>query len=526
VIEVAPSQPANAWLSEPSLHESSNPPRRTLRVLVGSAGHEAERRMVQLSGLAGLAPQGKQVQLRPGSLVPVEFDLPVEYQTAGQVARLALDPADDLPSDDVTWLNLDSTGVTKVLVIESEGTKIAELQPSYHLLQALAVLSSPEFGELEVVRRPASAVLSEPIAAAELIFLAEVADLPSGTVRALEEAVARGAGLVIFPGPGANRQFYNTVLHDPLRPSATLLPVTLGELVRSTRPDSEWPRLADIAWDHPLLARLRDPVYGDFDQVRGNTWYRLLNDPAMRPTTVLARWGETPAILEHAVGAGRVLLVNSSANDRWTDLPRRPCYLPLVDRLLRYLTGGPRRGQFQVGDLVAMPLPPAPGDLTVTVQTPLGRTLTPALRQVGTRTLLQVEDALEPGPYTVSYEGPGGAHPKGQFPFVVVPDTSDSALPPTDPEALTAWWAPAPLEVLRPDRDTGLLAVPRTRWDLEPWLVGLACLCLLAEMFLVHWLCPKVNPVVTTRSRLAGEGFFQAPGNPPPGAPTQAGGQS
>jgi hypothetical protein len=253
-----------------------------------------------------------------------------------------------------------------------------------------------------------------------------------------------------------------------------------------------------------------DPIYGDLAQTRFDAYHRMQIGDSRKDASIIATInGEAPALVEHHLGAGRVLIFNTTANDLWSDLPRRKSYLPLLDRMLRYLSGGPRRGTFVVGDVVTMPLPLEAADATVTVTTPDAQTLQPMLRDAGTRRMMQVDDLRMPGIYTVNYVGPEGSDVEGQFPFVVLPSTSDSGFTLADPEALKAWWAPAEFSMVRPDTATGRINVASTRWYLEPWLVFIACLCLLAEMFFVHWLCPKVNPAVTGHSSVAAHGFFR-----------------
>ena len=55
------------------------------------------------------------------------------------------------------------------------------------------------------------------------------------------------------------------------------------------------------------------------------------------------------------------------------------------------------------------------------------------------------------------------------------------------------------------------------RVALEPWLIAVACLLLVMEMFLAHWMCPRMNPalsaVAPSPSRLcrSAEGAGESP---------------
>ena len=48
-----------------------------------------------------------------------------------------------------------------------------------------------------------------------------------------------------------------------------------------------------------------------------------------------------PALVEAEIGRGRVLLLTTTVDREWTDLPIRPGFLPLVQEAARYLAGAP-----------------------------------------------------------------------------------------------------------------------------------------------------------------------------------------
>ena len=50
-------------------------------------------------------------------------------------------------------------------------------------------------------------------------------------------------------------------------------------------------------------------------------------------------------------------------------------------------------------------------------------------------------------------------------------------------------------------------AAAQSRYELWPWLLALGAALLLAEMFFVHWLCPRVNPTVA-ESMVPRQGIF------------------
>ena len=512
VIDVGPDLPQNAWIADAQTIKHDED-RRKVRVQLGAVGDEVQERTVRLSRVSGLPELTQKVSVQPGRLATVEFDIPAALELAGKVAQVSIEPGDALPSDDVSWLPLDARGVLEVLVIEPDSTQIAELQPGYHLRTALEALSFAEPGYLHITRRSDAEVKPEEIAQADVIILAEVPSLSEERLVALLRRVETGAGLVVFLGPAIDLTFYNTRLHDPLRPSMSLLPAEIGELVDVRKSGGSLAHISGIQWTHPLLARLLDPTFGDLAQVGFNRYYRLTFDEQKADTQVIAAVGQgAPAIVESALGDGRVLLFNTTANDAWSDLPRRKSYVPLIDRMLNHLGGGLRRGTFEIGEAVMLPLPRAEAEALVSVTTPGGRKVTPSVRTVAGRTVMQIEAVDEMGVYLASYKTVDGDR---TLPFVVQAGRKDSALARVDRATLEKWWEPAELTVTAPSDDAGKIVQSERRLLLDPWMMALACAALLAEMVLVHWYCPKAHPKVTSESVLARHGFF---------APAESGG--
>jgi hypothetical protein len=101
--------------------------------------------------------------------------------------------------------------------------------------------------------------------------------------------------------------------------------------------------------------------------------------------------------------------------------------------------------------------------------------------------LLRLDEVATPGVCTVEY-GDGKA-----FTFVVNAGREDALLTQTDPGELAAWWKPVAVEVVPADEAARQLA-GGGGWAVGSLLVGLAVLLLLLETFLVHYLCPRVNP--------------------------------
>ncbi len=491
LIDVGVPSAQNAWIAGARLAASANPPRRVLSVDVGCVGDAKQQRTVRIAGLTGLPERTRGVTVSPGRPTRVEFEIPAALNLRGQVARIKLEPADALPDDDQYFLNLDTPAALRVLLVEPEESVDEELQAGHHLRTAVEALTTSTNQALALVRRTPAAVSGKDFTEADLIVLAGVPELADAPVKALRDRVEAGAGLVVFLGPGLNKAFYNTKLFDPLHPARGLMPLALQEVTEpGPRKESPAP-LTSIRWTHPLLAPLYDPVLGDLARWRFRTFYRFVSRPAATDTVLAWIDDEVPAVVERAAGAGKVILFNTTANDAWSDLPRRKSYVPLVDRLLAHLTAGGVRRSFEVGEAVRLPVSGARPGETVTVRTPGGRTLDTALVGEKGRTLLRLDGLAEPGVYRVERAGsaPG-------FAFVVNVGRGDSVLTPPDGKTLAAWWQPASFEIIGAEAFAEGPGATASRFVVWPWLIVAAGLLFLAEMFFVHRLCPRVNPAV------------------------------
>ena len=216
------------------------------------------------------------------------------------------------------------------------------------------------------------------------VFLANVARPSAEAAAALIRYVEAGGGLFVSVGDRVDADVWNQrlrrVLPQPLglRRTAAARPGTLeGETV-DTRPAE---RLAPIDRRHPLLA-------GFSTGGEGLTSARFFQYMLLEPTAdnlgravVLRYETGAPALVESEVGRGRVLLLTTTVDREWTDLPIRPGFLPLVQEAARRLAGAPS------GDAISALLvgavreiPAAPDDRRVEITKPSGE-----VRALGSR---------------------------------------------------------------------------------------------------------------------------------------------
>jgi Aerotolerance regulator N-terminal/von Willebrand factor type A domain len=488
VIETGARFAQNAWIANARLLQFGADEDRWLRVEVGCVGDAQPARSVRLVGITGIQHDEQRLTLKPGMLARVDFRIPASLKLQGQVAELRLEPADALPSDDVFFLNLDNAGSLRVLLVEPELPGSDGRRVGLFLETAMKVLTASKNQALDVATRTSATVTAGDLQKADVILLAGVPELSDAALDGLQARVRAGAGLALFLGPRLDTRFYNQKLYRPHQPGEGLLPLPLKLEGQAFAVEGKPGALTNVSWTHPLLGSLRDPVLSDFPQARFRRYGNLVGVLA-NSDTVLARFDdETPAIVERPLGAGRVLLFNTSANDEWSDLPRLKSFLPLVDRMLTHLSAGGGKRSFMVGDSVTLPLAEHDAKSEVTVVSPSGVKLSPRLLVQRGPTLLHLDAVAEAGVYRI--EGVG----KKGFVFTVNAARTDSPLSPMDRSTLEAWWSPAPVDITSAETARERIEPSSGGWPIWPTLIVLAGLLLIAETIYVHRLCPRADP--------------------------------
>ena len=261
-----------------------------------------------------------------GSVTFPPFTLP-SRETA---VRVAFVTADALPADDAADLIVRPDVPVPVRIV-SDGDR-----PSPFLSAALAVGGAPTWS---LIATPATALTPAVLADTAVLILNDAA-LPRGlALTDLETFVRRGGGLVVVAGAHSLWPLADRVL----------LPGTLGRLVDRT--DGRPARIAVRDEQHPIFSPFRAPGTGDLTAAQVFRYRAFAPAPDAQ---VLARFDDGGiALAERPVGEGRVLVMTTSVDDTWTDLPRRPVYLPLVHQLLRHAARTtPTPGASTVGDTI------------------------------------------------------------------------------------------------------------------------------------------------------------------------------
>ncbi len=198
--------------------------------------------------------------------------------------------------------------------------------PSVYVREALGVGVAPGFLLDQAPVRGEGAVRGA-LEGSRVALVRDPGRLDAGAMRAVGEFVEQGGGLVMAMGPRRLSRAAVTELE-------AFAPAVPGQFVDRDPAG----RLGDFAARHPVFEPFgeRGPAgLGSLAFFRYRTFSGVSPDAG-----ILARFDDgKPAIIESARGEGRILFFASSLDAEWTDLPRRPAFVPFLHRMVEVAAG-------------------------------------------------------------------------------------------------------------------------------------------------------------------------------------------
>ena len=310
------------------------------------------------------------------------LDLALEFPRPGpQAVRVDL-PADALALDNTRYLAADVLGAIRILIVNGEPSADRYTDEITFLATAL----KPEgmlFSGNEPVVVDEAEFDGVNLAGFHVVVLANVYRLSDPGVEALERFVRSGGGVLLFLGDQVDADLYNGEL---FRDGAGLLPGKLGEIVRVPAEshviikDGLHPALRGVSGEHDPLG-IRQIAF--FQYFSCEPWKAAGEGDVAggtdRRAAVLATFDdaeEHPAIIERTFGAGRVLLLTTTADKEWNLWPDHPTYLPMLIEFAQHVA---RRGESArerlVGERIEIPIDPTQYESDAIVRTPAYPTL-------------------------------------------------------------------------------------------------------------------------------------------------------
>ena len=245
---------------------------------------------------------------------------------------------DAFPLDDRRALHVETARALRVLVVNGDPRTIRNEDEPFFFATAL---KSALPGAL-LTTKLAEDVTSDGLSGYTVIALLNVAEPTAPLAAALGQFVEAGGGLFISVGDRVDAAGWNQrmakLLPQPLGLSRTAAALP-GQRAGETLDQRPAERLLPLDRRVPMLSAF--PEQGD-GLLSARFYKYVLLDPVRdtaQRNVILRFESGAPALVERAVGKGRVMLLTTTVDREWTDLPIRPGFLPLLREAARHLVG-------------------------------------------------------------------------------------------------------------------------------------------------------------------------------------------
>ncbi|HSB11299.1 MAG TPA: BatA domain-containing protein [Blastocatellia bacterium] len=284
--------------------------------------------------------------------------------------------SDNFTLDNKFFFTIRRDNQTRVLAIETASRGRSE---SFFLQQSLA---AGENNQYALTAKTAGSVNPAELDSYRVVIVNDSA-LNEGLASSLKAFVERGGGLVIAAGKHTDAGDFNRLL-------GAVVPVHLGEVVQSR----SYALMSQVKSDHPIFAAFARG--GRLTSTRVYGYHRAtVKEGAL---TLAALDDGSPIAVEGSAGRGKVLLVTTTLDTAWNDLPLTPMFLPLIRQMLEYLGGREAGSFYTIGQAFTAP-PDKDGSLPA-IDSPGSKRVDDARKNVSGE---QSVDASEVGFYRLRY---------------------------------------------------------------------------------------------------------------------------
>ncbi|MBI4602666.1 MAG: BatA domain-containing protein [Planctomycetes bacterium] len=280
----------------------------------------------------------RKLRLAPGARTSARFPY-VQPEPGWVRGSVTLSP-DALSADDERFFAFRVAKGVPVLLVNGMPSPIRYLDELFFAKLALAADREAAGAALfEAAEASPADLAAADLARHRAVVLANVAEVAPEAAARLRAFVEAGGGLLVFTGEAVRPESYEAAL-------AGLLPAAIK--ARAGPPsDDVFVSVRVLRPDHPLFRALGREADLSSCQLFS---FHLLEPREGSQVLAATSWG-TPLLVEGAVGAGKVLLLATSADADWSNLPLRGAYLPFLHEALAYLAGrGLAARELVVGD--------------------------------------------------------------------------------------------------------------------------------------------------------------------------------
>lgn len=322
VVDVHRTRPVNLSVEDVEVRAAVPAVGLPMRILgtVRNGANDEQNAQLHLLIDGALVEESVPERLSAGEVRAFQFTY-TPREAGIHVGRVQLVGSDASELDNQRDFVIDTQSAVQVgLVAYRANNEPPHRSAGYYLERALQPVAG-DVHAVEVTWLAPELLAEEPLGGLAAVFCIDLTPSEAATRQTLIDYVSAGGILVWVCGPHTDPASLGT-----------------GELFpgRFAFPDDEADAGRHWAWldeSHPALKPLAKPasLYQSVTVDR----YLMLTLPPQSPARVLARLDNgDPALVSHSVGQGTVYTLTTGAHARWTTLPLRPIFVPLVNRLI------------------------------------------------------------------------------------------------------------------------------------------------------------------------------------------------
>jgi hypothetical protein len=241
---------------------------------------------------------------------------------------------DNFPIDNKFFFTIRRENQTRVLAIETAARGRSE---SFFLQQSLA---AGENNQHALTAKTAGSVDPTDLDPYRVIIVNDASGMSDGLASGIKSFVDRGGGLILAAGKHTDASEFNRLF-------GAIAPAQLGEAVQSR----SYALMSQVKTDHPIFAAFARGARLTSTRVYG--YHRATSKEGSQ--TIAALDDGSPMVVEGIAGRGRVLLVTTTLDTAWNDLPLTPMFLPLIRQMLEYLGGNGTASSYSIGQSFTTP---------------------------------------------------------------------------------------------------------------------------------------------------------------------------
>ncbi len=269
-----------------------------------------------------------------------------EFNNIGQhVIELELGKSDQLIADNRYQHRLQVVAAPRVTIVDDSLQAGMQAESSYLQLALAPFTQRADSNPFQIKVVSSEELGKATVQSGDAIVLTNIARLDDTTVDEIKNFVSNGGGLLVFGGANLDVNWYNTQLHG----RHSLLPYQYG---RSASEEESIPlKLASRRAQLPWLDIFNDAQAGDLSSLEFTKWQALLeesittgsandslqNDLRGERTRMLSFSTGSPWLAGCKYGDGYIVQCATSCSSEGSNMPLRPVFVPLMQRLLTML---------------------------------------------------------------------------------------------------------------------------------------------------------------------------------------------